>query len=256
MSYEIYNEDCLEGMKRIPDGTVDAVICDPPYGTTDCAWDKPLPLERFWTEIWRVSKKNAAIVIFSQMPYGAELIMSERRRYRYEWIWEKSLPVGYLNAPRMPLRCHENILVFYRRLPTYNPQFGRGKPYENRLRRRSATQIYGDQKDTVGKSDGLRYPRDVLYYSSTTGSEERLHPTQKPLPLMEYLIRTYTNECETVLDPTAGSGTTGVASIKLGRNFIGYETDKNYFLAAKVRMSSAAREVQDSLFVDMQANDY
>ena len=163
----IYNEDCLEGMKRIPDGSVDMVLTDPPYGITDCDFDKPLPPPLLWEQLLRITKLNAAIVLFSQMPFGSDLIQSQRKLFRYEWIWRKNLGTGFLNAKKMPLKCHENILVFYRKLPTYNPQFTEGKPYRQTVTSKTAN--YGQGGWNVGyesKSNGRRYPKDTLDFYS------------------------------------------------------------------------------------------
>ena len=239
--------DCLELMKEIPDGAVDAIICDPPYGITDCAFDVRLPFEPMWEQFKRVTKRNAAICLFSQMPFGAELIMSNRKMFRYEWIWEKSLGVGFLNAKKMPLRCHENILIFYQRLPTYNPQFTKGKPYRaNKLSSRSRN--YGKIKlggSPCVTSSGDYYPRDVIQYGEYN---HVIHPTQKPVDLLEYLIRTYTNEGEVVLDATMGSGSTGVACVNTGRKFIGFEKEQNFFEIAEKRIDEAASARAQELF--------
>ena len=244
----IYNEDCLEGMKKIADGSVDAIICDPPFGTTDCVFDKRLPIEPLWEQFLRVTKINAAIVLFSQMPFGAELIMSNRKMFRYEWVWSKSLGVGFLNAKKMPLRCHENILVFYRKLPTYNPQFTKGKPYNKKKYSWSARNYRKGQYHGGGINEsGERYPRDVIHFPSLMGTG-MIHPQQKPVELLEYLIRTYTNEGEVVLDATMGSGSTGVAAINTGRKFIGFETDKNFYDIAERRIEAAIVQREQSLF--------
>lgn len=241
--YEIFNEDCLEGMKRIPDGSVDLILQDPPFGTTDCYFDKRLQLAPMWEQFLRVTKENAAIVLFSQMPFGAELIMSQKNLFRYEWIWEKSLGVGFLNAKKMPLRCHENILVFYRKLPTYNPQFTKGKPYK--VRRTSFSLNYQHQKQTTQNNDGTRYPKDIL---SGTYDVMKFHPQQKPVELLGYLIRTYTHEGETVLDATMGSGSTGVACMNTGRKFIGFELEKNYYDISEKRIKEALAVKRQELF--------
>ena len=240
----IYNEDCLEGMKKIADGSVDAIICDPPFGTTDCVFDKRLPIEPLWEQFLRVTKINAAIVLFSQMPFGAELIMSNRKMFRYEWVWSKSLGVGFLNAKKMPLRCHENILVFYRKLPTYNPQFTKGKPFNKRQMKVTGKNYSHHEYQGGINEDGRRYPRDVLLFASIRD----VHPQQKPVELLEYLIRTYTNEGEVVLDATMGSGSTGVAAINTGRKFIGFETDKNFYDIAERRIEAAIVQREQSLF--------
>ncbi len=233
----LYNEDCLEGMKKIPDGS------------TDCSFDKQLPFEPMWEQFLRVCKLNAAIVLFSQLPFGSDLIQSQRKLFRYEWIWEKSLGVGFLNAKKMPLRCHENILVFYRRLPTYNPQFTKGKPYK--ARPATNTLNYGKQAGASTGNDGEHYyPRDVIKFWQVTNfsSEINYSPQQKPVPLLEYLIKTYTNAGEVVLDATMGSGSTGVAAINTGRDFIGFELDAGYYEIAQRRISEALAKKAQELF--------
>ncbi len=239
----IYNEDCLEGMKKIADGSVDMILTDLPYGTTDCSFDKKIPFEPMWEQFLRVCKLNAAIVLFSQLPFGSDLIQSQRKLFRYEWIWEKSLSVGYLNSKKMPLRCHENILVFYRRLPTYNPQFTRGKPYVATTT--SPTKNYGKKICVTTTSNGRRYPRDSIKFFNLTNT---VHPQQKPVALLEYLIKTYTNAGEVVLDATMGSGSTGVAAINTGRDFIGFELDAGYYEIAQRRISEALAKKAQELF--------
>lgn len=254
MNIDIFNEDCLEGMKRIADGSVDMILTDLPYGTTDCAFDVRIPFEPMWEQFKRVTKSNAAIVLFSQMPFGAELIMSNRKMFRYEWIWEKSLAVGFLNANRMPLRCHENILIFYRQLPTYNPQFTQGKPYVEY--QKTKTKNYSKTTARpITVSDGRRFPRDIVkfYQVGNFNHTENYHPQQKPVPLLEYLIRTYTNEGETVLDATMGSGTTGVACVNTNRNFIGFELEEKFFDIAQKRIVEAEKLCEQNLFKEAGA---
>lgn len=250
--YEIFNEDCLEGMKRIPDGSVDMVLTDLPYGITAASFDVRIPFEPMWEQFKRVTKRNAAIVLFSQMPFGAELIMSNRKMFRYEWIWEKSLGVGFLNAKKMPLRCHENILVFYQQLPTYNPQFCKGKPYVAEQKKVPISYGWLRCREANCKTvclDGKRYPRDIQKFRQAMAVREKsFHPQQKPVDLLEYLIKTYTNEGETVLDATFGSGSTGVACINTGRKFIGFELEKNFFDIAKKRIDDAIAKKEQSLF--------
>ena len=239
--------DCLELMKEIPDGSVDMILTDLPYGITDCAFDVRIPFEPIWEHFKRVTKKNAAIVLFSQMPFGAELIMSNRKMFRYEWIWEKSLGVGFLNAKKMPLRCHENILVFYQQLPTYNPQFTKGKPRHGF--NPSKTQNYGKKHGVIIDNDGEHYyPRDVIYFALVLGGRENIHPQQKPVDLLEYLIKTYTNEDEVVLDATMGSGSTGVAAVNTGRDFIGFEKEQNFFEISQKRIAEAQAKKAQELF--------
>ena len=252
MNYQIFNEDCLEGMKKIADGSVDMILTDLPYGITDAPFDKRLPFEPMWEQFKRVTKRNAAIVLFSQMPFGAELIMSNRKMFRYEWIWEKSLGVGFLNAKKMPLRCHENILVFYQQLPTYNPQFTQGKPFTKVHYKKFNSQNYGDVDDYVYENpSGRRYPLTVIHFNSVRSGfikTEMYHPTQKPTDLLEYLIKTYTDEGETVLDATMGSGSTGVACVNTNRNFIGFELEENFFEIAEKRITEAVAKREQSLF--------
>ena len=249
MLNKIYNENCLEGMKKIPDGAVDFILTDLPYGTTNCSFDVKIDLQKFWKEILRITKENAAVALFSQLPFSAELIMSNRKMFHYEWIWEKSLGVGYLNAKKMPLRCHENILIFYRKLPTYNPQWRKGKPNQRRHCSREMTKNYNGHYSTDWIQDGEHYyPRDVLYFNSTVGQESRFHPQQKPVDLLEYLIRTYTNEGEVVLDATIGSGSTAVAAINTGRKFVGFETDEKYFEIAQKRINEVLQKKSEGLF--------
>lgn len=246
MTYEIFNEDCLVGLKKIPDGSVDMILDDLPFGTTALSVDKPLPLEIMWKEFLRVTKTNAAIVLFSQMPFGSDLIQSAKDIYRHEWIYEKALPTGHLNSRKMPMRIHENILIFYRALPTYNPQFTQGKPYKRGHGINSSN--YRTQIKTEIDSDGRRYPVDVIKAKQPFVSGEKLcHPQQKPVELLEYLIRTYTNEGETVLDATMGSGSTGVAAVNTGRKFIGFELDREYFTIARGRISEAEHQREELL---------
>lgn len=252
MSYEIFNEDCLEGMKRIPDGAVDMILTDLPYGTTEDVSNSIVPFKPMWAQFLRVCKLNAAIVLFSQMPFGSDLIQSNRKMFRYEWIWEKPMVVGFLNAKKMPLRTHENILVFYRRLPTYNPQWTYGKPYKQEQKRVTINygwRRYREEKHITISSDGRRYPRDIQKFKQPIISGEKtFHPQQKPVDLLEYLIKTYTNEGELVLDMTMGSGSTGVAAINTGRRFVGFETEKNFYDIARERIDKAIALKEQSLF--------
>lgn len=232
---DLRNGDCLELLKDIPDGSVDMVMTDMPYGTTQCKWDTVVDLDALWIEIKRITKPNAAIVMTAAQPFTTTLISSNMSMFRYDLIWCKTQSTGFYNANRMPLRAHEDICVFYSKLPTYNPQKTDGKPY--RQKRGSASDVYHgkDLHETV--SDGKRYP--VSY--QTIKGEKGLHPTQKPVALMEYLIKTYTNEAETVIDMFMGSSSTGVACVNTNRKFIGIELDKDCFAIAEQRINDAIK---------------
>ena len=230
---ELIQGDCLEVMKNIPSASVDMILCDLPYGTTRNKWDTCLNLGKLWEQYKRIIKDNGAIVLFSQMPFTAALVMSNPKMFRYEWIAEKSLATGFLNAKRMPMKAHENILVFYKKLPTYNAQMTKGKPYSI-TRRDIGGQYLHEFESIETKNEGTRCPRDVLrdLWQPYCGGK-MYHPTQKPVPLLEYLIKTYTNEGDTVLDNCMGSGSTGVACVNTKRDFIGVELDENYFDIAR-----------------------
>ena len=225
--------DCLERMSEIPDGSVDMVMCDLPYGTTACKWDSVIPFAPLWSHYWRVCKPNAAVVLTATQPFSSILGASQVSYLRYSWAWHKP-HTGQLNAKKMPLKNIEDVLVFYKSQPTYNPQFGEGKPYRIERKNYGGSECYGDQKDHTTESDGKRHPMQDLHFSNR--SEGFAHPTQKPVALMEYLIKTYTNSGDVVLDNCMGSGTTGVACQNTGRKFIGIERDPGYFAAACARI--------------------
>lgn len=226
-----YFGDCLELMKFIDDDSVDMVLCDLPYGVTKNKWDRVIDLDRLWAEYERVTKDNGAIVLFGQDKFSAKLMLSNLRLHRYNLIWEKTTPTGHLNAKKMPLRIHEDILVFYKKLPTYNPQKTTGHERKvstaNHKRNSKKTSNYGENELTNYDSTE-RYPKSVLKFA-TDKQKVALHPTQKPLALIEYLIATYSNEGDTILDNCAGSGTTGLASKNLNRNYIMIENDEVYY---------------------------
>lgn len=226
--------DCLERMREIPDGSVDMVLCDPPYGTTQNKWDAVIPFEPLWAEYWRAAKPNAAVVLTAQCPFDKALGASQLRYLKYEWIWEKSAATGHLNAKKQPMKAHENALVFYRAQPLYRPQMTEGKAYTQKSGRGSSN--YGGQVEVVTENSGERYPRSVLQFPHDRDS--RLHPTQKPVALLEYLIRTYTDEGMTVLDNCAGSGTTAIAAERSNRRWICIERDPEYFAKAFERVSN------------------
>ena len=229
--------DCLERIKEIPDGSVDMILCDLPYGTTACKWDSVIPFEPLWEQYRRIAKKSAAIVLTASQPFTTALIASNLRDFRYCWVWEKTMASNFALAKKQPFKKHEDVCVFYLRQPTYNPQMEAGKPYND-------NRSDGALNASVGVADGIRrkpimntgsrYPSSVQVFSN--GNNGNVHPTQKPVALMEYLIKTYTNEGETVLDNCMGSGTTGVACRNLNREFIGVEMDKDYFEIAKKRI--------------------
>lgn len=232
--------DCLELMKDIPDGSIDMVLCDLPYGTTQNKWDTTIPLDSLWEQYKRVCKKNAAILLFGQMPFSAALVMSNLKDFRYQIIWEKTKAGGFLDARRKPMRAHEDINVFYRALPTYNPQMQAGGAYRVTHVSNGDGRCYGkfERMNTVNVNTGTRFPRDVIKFAN--GNYKSPHPTQKPVPLLEYLVKTYTNPGELVLDNCMGSGSTGVACVNTGRDFIGMELDEHYFTIAKERIEKSA----------------
>jgi site-specific DNA-methyltransferase (adenine-specific) len=223
----IHQGDCLILMKEIPDKSVNLILCDLPYGVTNRnKWDCIIPIELLWKEYKRVLKEKGIIILTATQPFASRLIMSNLEMFRYDLIWEKPLATGFLNANRMPLRNHESILVFYNSLPIYNPQKTEGKPYK--MVRRSDSTDYGEVKNLhqeTNNVDGKRFPKSVIKFSS---DKEKLHPTQKPLALFEYLILTYSDKGALVLDNCMGSGTTAVACLNLNRNFIGIELEQKY----------------------------
>lgn len=220
--------DCLERMKEIPSGSIDMVLADPPYGTTACKWDSVIDLPLMWEQLNRVIKPNGAIVLTATQPFTSALVASNLNMFRYDWVWDKPAGTGFFNAKKMPIRSHETILVFYSKLPTYNPQKTTGHPRKTAKKKVVRSEVYGKDISLPYYDSTERFPRSVQTFSSDKRFSNH-HPTQKPLALMEYLIKTYTNEGDTVLDFTAGSFTTGVACINLNRKFIGIELDGSYF---------------------------
>ena len=233
--------ECIEQMKLIPSGSIDAIITDPPYGTTACKWDSVIDFELMWEQLNRIIKPNGAIVLFGSEPFSSALRMSNIKNYKYDWIWEKTTKTNHLNAKKQPLRRSELISVFYKKQPTYNPQglveteVSNFRP--NHFKYKKGEKVYGEQREHSNKSNYTNYPDNILIFANP--NSKSLHPTQKPVELMEYLIKTYTNEGETVLDFTMGSGSTGVAAKNLNRNFIGIELDDKYFNIAKERINEA-----------------
>jgi site-specific DNA-methyltransferase (adenine-specific) len=225
--------DCLEVMRLIPDKSIDMILCDLPYGTTACKWDSVIPFEPLWAEYERVIKDNGAIVLTASQPFTTVLANSNLRLFRYAWVWEKEQGVNFLMAKKQPLKVHEDVLVFYKKQPTYNPQMTKGKPYVSG--KGDSGEVTGRVKKVQTKNEGTRYPRSVIKFNREVG----LHPTQKPVDLFEYLIRTYTNEGEVVLDNCIGSGTTAVAAINTNRQFIGIEREPEYVELANKRIKEA-----------------
>ncbi|MDT0160447.1 site-specific DNA-methyltransferase [Bacillus sp. AG4(2022)] len=241
---KIYNEDCLgdetsgTGMWRLPDKSVDMILCDLPYGTTRNKWDSIIPLKPLWEHYERIIKDKGAIVLTSAEPFTSMLVTSNLKMFRYDIIWEKQKGSDPLNANRKPLRAHENILIFYKKLPIYNPQFEYGEPYIRKgdCTVKSSNFNKASTVKDLGSKDGKRYPKTVIKFSNEGMNAKNFHPTQKPVKLFEWLIKTYTNENDIVLDNCIGSGTTAVASILNKRKFIGFETEKEYIEVANKRI--------------------
>lgn len=239
--------DCLELMKGIPDGSIDMILCDLPYGTTACKWDTIIPFEPLWEQYERIIKSNGAIVLTASQPFTSALVMSNIKRFRYSLVWDKiNKYTGSLNANKIPLKRHEDINVFYKALPTYNKQYRKGEPYvaKNTKGHGKHTEYGHEKDDRITINNGLHNPCSIIPIKGDVKTENGLHPTQKPVALMEYLIKTYTNEGDLVLDNTMGSGTTGVACVNLKRNFIGIEKDDKYFEIAEKRIN----DIQPTLF--------
>ena len=239
---QLIQGDCLEKMKDIPDGSVDLVLTDPPYGTTACKWDSVIPFEPMWEQLKRITKKNGAIVLFGSQPFTSALVMSNPKMFRYEWVWNKKIPGNFANVKHCPLKYHENVLVFSEGKHNYYPQFRQDvkKPFGKIVAGKSEHITIA-----VKKERGFGYPKSFLEFAkpNNLSKDGGLHPTQKPVALMEYLIKTYTNEGDTVLDFTMGSGTTGVACKNLNRSFIGIELDETYFNIAKNRINPTGEQI-------------
>lgn len=233
---ELWRGDCLELMENIPDKSVDMILCDLPYGSTSCSWDEILPFNKLWEQYNRIAKDNAPIILFGSQPFTSLLIQSNIKCFREELIWLKNKPASGMQCNQKHMKIHENICVFYKKLPTYNPQMEIGKPYIKKAVTNGDGKNYGkfDRVGEVAVNEGTRFPRSVIKISND--NHKSLHPTQKPIELLEWLIYTYTNENETVLDNCMGSGSTGIACINTNRNFIGIELDNTYYEIAKKRI--------------------
>ena len=241
---EILLGDCLELMKDIPNGSIDMILADLPYGTTQCKWDSIIDLPKLWEQYKRIIKPNGAIVLTAAQPFTSILVMSNLKLFKYDWVWKKPKGTGHLNAKKQPMRDKEDILVFYKNQCTYNPQMTEGKPYKEKSgwKGTEGYEGYGVDKRTGNDNNGLRYPKQVQEF----GVVERgtLHPTEKPVDLFRYLIRTYTNEGELVLDNTSGSGTTAIACLEENRQFIVMEQDPNYFEKIKKRVGDFNKNIE------------
>ena len=243
---DLRHGDCLELMKDIPDGSVDMILCDLPYGTTACKWDTVIPFEPLWVQYERVIKDNGVVVLTASQPFTSRLVMSNTKLFKYPLYWVKPQGTDPLMARFRPMNNVEDILVFYKSKPTFNPQLTEGKPYaitRDKKERLNETTFIGMFTETTTVNHGVRLPVRTLYYSQDRG----LHPTQKPVELLEYLLRTYTNEGETVLDNCMGSGSTGVACVNTNRNFIGMELDEKYFAVAQERINTALKKEESAL---------
>lgn len=229
----VFEGDCLEIMKQLPDNSIDMVLCDLPYGTTQNKWDSVIPLDELWRQYERITKDNGAIVLTSQGMFTAELMVSNPKMFRYKWIWEKSKSTNFLNAKKQPLRKHEDVCVFYKKQPVYHPQMIEGEPYDKGVRKNQLSGSYGDFQPVHVHSEGKRYPTDIIYFKTAESEGKVYHPTQKPVELGRYFVRTYTNPGDVVLDNTSGSGSFLVSALLEGRNFIGIEKNKNVALFKK-----------------------
>lgn len=240
--------DGIIGLWCLPQHSVDMLLTDPPYGTTRNTWDMPLPLPEFWEAVQWAVKPNGAILLFAQCPYDKVLGTSNLKMLRYEWIWCKPSGTGFLNARRAPLKKTENILVFYEKAPAYFPQFEQGEPYTRNYRTNGLSTNYGKfERKPYAEYDGRRFPCNILYYPR---DPHGIHPTQKPVALCEYLIKTYTQPGELVADICAGSGTTAVAAIHTGRSYVCFEKNPDIYTAALERISGAASDISDETNLD------
>jgi len=229
----VFEADCLEKMREIPNESINLILCDLPYGMTQNAWDSYIPLEPLWEQYKRIIKPNGVIALTSNGVFTAKLIISQEKLYKYKWVWEKSKPTNFLNAKKQPLRKHEDVCIFYQKQPIYNPQMTIGKAYDKGIRKSQLSGSYGDFHPVHVQSSGERYPTDILYIKTAESEGKVVHPTQKPIELGRYLIRTYTNPGDIVLDNTFGSGSFLVAALLEVRNFIGIEKNEDVALFKK-----------------------
>jgi DNA modification methylase len=239
---KILHGDCMKLLPRIPSNSVDLILADLPYGTTRNKWDSILPLQDLWDEYRRIAKEDAAIILTAAQPFTSTLVMSNLNDFKIEWIWQKTIGSGQLNIKHQPLRMHESVLVFYSNLPTYNPQMTEGEPYSFTRKATYEGPGYNKQKDVEVDNTGFRHPKTVLCFPNPRIKNG--HPTQKPVPLFEYFINTYSNPGDLVLDNAIGAGTTAVAALRTGRRFVGMEIDKEYVEMSRRNIKAAAKELK------------
>lgn len=243
----ITHGDCLgeNGLKNVSDRSIDMILCDLPYQLTNNKWDKLIPIEELFKQYNRIIKDTGTIVLFSQQPFTTDLINANRKNYKCEIIWDKKMAANFVNAKRMPLKIHENILIFYKKPGTYNPQKVKGKPYLKKTERKDRPSHLNNKNkgllDDVSNPEGLYHPKSIQSFTKDRG----LHTTQKPVALCEWLIKTYTNEGDVVLDNCMGCGTTGVACLNTGREFMGWEMDEEYFNVSKKRLEDTKKELEE-----------
>lgn len=258
----VFEADCLDKMREIPNHSVDMVLCDLPYGMTQNAWDSYIPLDLLWEQYRRIIKPNGVIALTSHGIFTAKLILSQEKLFKYKWVWEKSKPTNFLNAKKQPLRKHEDICIFYQRQPTYHPQMTQGAAYDKGVRKNQLSGCYGDFEPVHVHSNGERYPTDIIYVKTAESEGRVLHPTQKPIELGRYLIRTYTDPGAVVLDNTCGSGSFLVAALLEGRNFIGIEKNEDVALFKRGEIDyidesvRRLREAWATLSTDTRENIY
>lgn len=235
-----YLGDCLKLMKKIPDNSIDMILCDLPYGTTQCKWDIIIPFELLWKDYKRIIKDNGAIILTASQPFTSQIIMSNLEMFKYTWVWEKSKATGFLNSKKRPLVAHEDIVVFSNGTPPYYPQMTVGLPYNKGIRKvQTKEDVYGKFNQVKVSSNGERYPRSVQYFKTAESEGKVYHKTQKPLSLFEYLIKTYSKEGDIVLDNCAGSGTTAIACLNTNRNYIMMELEEEYYNICVKRLNES-----------------
>ncbi len=254
---QVHQADCLELMQKIPTASIDMILCDLPYGTTQNNWDCCISLDELWREYKRIIKPNGVIALTSQGIFTAKLILSEPRLFKYKWIWEKSKPTNFLNAKKQPLRKYEEVCIFYKKQPVYHPQMTSGSPYSKGVRKNQLSGSYGDFRPSLVQSNGERYPTDIIYFKTAESEGAVVHPTQKPVSLGRYLVKTYTDPGDIVLDNTCGSGSFLVSALQEGRNFIGIEKNESvalfknkpidYIKVCQKRLTTAWTNLPDDL---------